>query len=487
MNNPRRPESSNQGSIDQVSKNNKLPKATGREKQGDLFAPTNAAGIKPEGGTDRKDLRTALFSRLEEQRTLTTNIVDNISDYGSLGKAFQEVKRNKGAAGIDGITVAEYERELGAHIQKLQAQLRKGTYRPSAVRGVEIPKPNGGIRQLGIPTIADRVVQQSILMSLQRVYDPYFSEHSYGFRPGRSAQQAIEQASRYVSEGKIWVVDIDLESFFDKINHDRLMSRLRKSITDKRLLKLIHRFLQAGMMQGGIETQRIAGTPQGGPMSPLLSNIVLDELDRELEARGLSFVRYADDCNIFVGSQRSAERVMRSMIDYIEMELKLKVNRQKSGIRKCNQVKFLGHTIEENGKIRIADASIVRFKEKIRLTTKRNRSIPFRKLLLEVNQIIQGWAVYYRKCNTWLTTLRELDGWIRNRLRCYALKQHQKQYPTFCFLRSLGVAENKAWNAVKFYGWWPMANLQNVRRGMGIIWFARLGLRSLVTVQMAKH
>lgn len=470
-----------------MSKSNKLPKALRMDKQGDLFAHTYAAGTKPDGGTSRKDLRAAMFSRLEEQRTLTTNIVDNISAYGSIGKAFQQVKRNDGAAGTDGITVAEYERELSANIRKLHTELRNGTYRPSAVRRVETSKPNGGIRELGIPTIADRTVQQSILMSLQRVYDPYFSKHSYGFRPGRSAQQAVEQASKYVSEGKIWVVDIDLESFFDKINHDRLMSRLRKSITDKRLLKLIHQFLQAGMMHGGLETQRIAGTPQGGPLSPLLSNIVLDELDWELEARGLSFVRYADDSNIFVSSQRSAERVMRSLIDYIEGELKLKVNRQKSGVRKCDQVKFLGHTIEENGKIRIADGSIVRFKEKIRVATKRNRALPLRKVLQEVNRIIEGWAVYFRKCNTWLSELRELDGWIRNRLRCYALKQHKKKYPTFRFLRSIGVAKQKAWYAVRFYAWWPMANLPYVRNGMGILWFARMNLRSLVAVQRGKR
>ncbi len=265
---------------------------------------------------------------------------------------------------------------------------------------MEIPKSSGGTRLLGIPTIADRVVQQSIQHALQKVYDPYFSENSYGFRPGRSAHQALEQAAQYVGAGKVWVVDIDLKNFFDEINHERLMSRLSKAISDERLLKLIHNYLKAGLMQGGVVSQRIAGTPQGGPLSPLLSNIVLDELDRELESRELSFARYADDCNIFVKSRRSAERVMSSMISFIEEKLKLKVNREKSGVRKCDQVKFLGHTIEENGKIRIADVGIVRFKKKIREMTKRNRAIPMGKVIGELNRVIQGWAVYYRKCKT---------------------------------------------------------------------------------------
>jgi RNA-directed DNA polymerase len=466
-----------------MSKNKEKPKPTALWKQGNFFEQTVGALGEPEGGTLRSTMRVELLSRLEEQRTLTTGIVDKISEHGAIGKAFQEVKRNKGAAGIDGISLEEYEKDLTAHIQHLHASLLDGTYRPQAVRGVEIPKPNGGTRTLGIPTINDRVVQQSILNCLQSVYDPYFSEYSYGFRPGRSAQQAIEQAARYVSTGKVWVVDIDLKSFFDEINHERLMSRLRKAISDDRLLKLIHLYLKSGLMRDGLVSQRTAGTPQGGPLSPLLSNIVLDELDRELEARGLSFARYADDCNIFVKSRRSAERVMRSLTDFIEKKLKLKVNHEKSGIRKCDQVKFLGHTIEENGKIRIADAGIERFKKKIRETTKRNRAIPLALLIQEVNRIVQGWAVYYRKCNTWLSGLRELDGWIRKRLRCYALKQHQRRYPTYRFLRSLGVTENYAWNAVMYRSWWPMANYRPVMKAMGIRWFAEQGLRSLAAIQ----
>jgi RNA-directed DNA polymerase len=466
-----------------MSKDNKEPKSPDRYKQGDLFSKEGGALKRPGGGTTRREMRAELSSRLQEQRALTAGIVDKISDYGALGKAFMEVKRNKGAAGIDGVSLEVYERDLTAHIHKLHEELVKGSYQPSPVRGVEIPKPSGGTRQLGIPTIADRVVQQSIQTALQGVYDPHFSENSYGFRPGRSAHQAIEQASGYVIEGKIWVVDIDLKSFFDEINHDRLMSRLSKAISDERLLKVIRRFLKAGIMREGLASQRTSGTPQGGPLSPLLSNIVLDELDRELESRGLIFVRYADDCNIFVRSQRSAERVMESLIAYIEEKLKLKVNREKSGVRRCGQVKFLGHTIEQNGKIRIADAGIVRFKKKIREVTKRNRGLPMGRMIREVNRIIQGWALYYRKCNTWLSNLRDLDGWIRKRLRCYALKQHQRKYPTYLFLRSLGVAKNNAWNAVMYRKWYAMANYMPVMSAMGIQWFAEQGLRSLAAVQ----
>lgn len=466
-----------------MSKKNGLSKECKHGIQGDLFAKEQDSGSKKGGGTSRKDQKIELFSRLEEQRTLTTNTVDKISDQLHLLKAFRRVERNDGTAGIDGITLGEYELDLSANIKQLQTQLKAGTYEPSAVRGVEIEKPNGGTRLLGIPTVGDRVVQQSIQTELQRVFDPYFSENSYGFRPGRSAHQAIDRASEYVKEGKIWVVDIDLKSFFDEINHDRLMNRLRNSIWDRKLLKLIHRFLRAGLMQGGVETQRIAGTPQGGPLSPLLSNIVLDELDKELEARGLSFVRYADDCNIFVGSERSAHRVLDSMTTFIEKKLKLKVNLEKSGVRRCDKVKFLGHTVMGDGKIRIADKSILRFRVKIREVTKRNRAVPLRKLIQELNLIIQGWANYFRKCNTWLSALRDMDGWIRNRLRCYTLKSHGRKYATYRFLNSLGLTKGQSWNAVRFYGWWPMANLPYVRLGMGLAWFADLGLRSLVTVQ----
>lgn len=466
-----------------MSKRDKKPEVPRQDKQGDLFKDQGTATRKGASGTSRVAKRAELLSRLKAQRTLTMGIMDKIVDYGALAKAFQQVKRNQGSGGVDGMTLEAYEVDLSEHLKGLHEHLKRGTYQVQAVRLVEIPKPNGGVRRLGIPTIADRVVQQSILNSLQPIYDPHFSASSFGFRPGRSAHQAVEQAAGYVLEGKVWVVDIDLKSFFDEINHDRLMSRLNKAISDKRLLGLIRSYLRSGLMQDGLVQQRISGTPQGGPLSPLLSNIVLDELDRELEVRGLSFARYADDCNVFVKSRRSAERVMASLIRFIEEELKLKVNREKSGVRRCDQVKFLGHTIEQNGKIRIADKSIKRFKTKIREVTKRNKGVKFTQVIAEVNRIARGWAVYYRRCNTWLSQLRDLDGWIRKRLRCYVLKQHQKRYATYRYLRSLGVAENQAWYAVMYRRWWAMANYPPVMKAMGIQWFAQQGLWSLAMIQ----
>jgi len=276
-----------------------------------------------------------LSSRLAGQRTLTAHLLDGVVNYSNLQRAYKQVKANKGSGGVDGMIVEGLRLWLGKHHETLIGSILDGTYEVEAVRKVEIPKPTGGMRMLGIPTVKDRFIQQGIHQELSIYYEPHFSDHSYGFRPKRSALQAIKQASAYVRAGKEWVVDIDLEKFFDKINHDRLMQRLSKGIGDKRLLRLINQYLKAGMMEGGLASQRTAGTPQGGPLSPLLSNIVLDELDKELERRGHSFCRYADDCNIFVSSKKAGERVMESMMTYIEKKLKLKVNRKKSGVRHC--------------------------------------------------------------------------------------------------------------------------------------------------------
>lgn len=461
----------------------KEPKVARNGKQGNLFASLPTVNSRPGSGTAWEESRVLLSSRLERQRALTIGIMDKISSYGSLVKAYKAVKRNGGAAGADRVTIEEYERDIAQRIKSLHKRLLSGRYQPQEVLGIEIPKPNGGVRLLGIPTVEDRIVQQSIQMALQPVYDDEFSEDSYGFRPGRSAAQAVSRASEHVKSGKVWTVDIDLKSFFDEINHDRLMSRLGKSISDKRLLKLIRLYLRSGMMLGGVSSQRTKGTPQGGPLSPLLSNIVLDELDWELERRGLSFARYADDCNVFVKTKRSAERVMTSLTKFIEETLKLKVNREKSGVRPCNEVKFLGYTVETNGKLRMADANLKRFKKRVRELTKRNRGLPFKAVIAQVNELLQGWGVYYRKCDTWLSNFKDLDGWIRGRLRCYALKQHQRKYPVYRFLKSLGVETGKAWNVVKYHSWWAMTKRVTVCKAMGIRWFAEQGLKSLAVIQ----
>ena len=323
-------------------------------------------------------------------------------------------------------------------------------------------------------------MQQAIQQQLTLIYERLFSESSYGFRPNRSALQAVSQASEYASQGYEWVVDIDMKSFFDYINHDRLMQRLHKSIGDKRLLRLIQKYLRAGLMLGGLEQQRTSGTPQGGPLSPLLSNIVLDELDKELEKRDHNFVRYADDCNIYVKSKEAGERVLSSITKFIEGKLKLKVNGEKSGVRHCSEVKFLGYTIMPTGKIRIADKSLKRFKDKVRELTKRNRGVSLTKVIKELNETVRGWVNYFRLANCWLPW-KSLDGWIRRRLRSYRLKQCGRKYTLFKFLRGLGISKHKAWNAILYGGsWWQLSSKMTCTKAMNLEWFSKLGLYTLV-------
>lgn len=435
----------------------------------------------PTGGTGTERLnRVELLSVLERQRTLTTNLLERIVDYGNLMRAYKQVVRNDGRGGIDGMETKELRQWLGKHINTLRESLLTEAYEVSAVRKVEIQKPDGGKRMLGIPTVKDRLIQQAIHQELSRYYEPIFSESSYGFRPGRSAHQAIEQATKYIQEGKEWVVDIDLEKFFDKINHDRLMQRLSKGIGDKKLLRLINAYLKAGMMDDGLTEQRVAGTPQGGPLSPLLSNIVLDELDKELESRGHSFCRYADDCNIYVKSRKAGERVMTSIVDFIEKKLKLKVNGEKSGIRHCSEVKFLGYTIMSEGGIRVADKSIDRLKDRIREITRRNRGVKFELVIKELNLTIIGWTNYFRLANTWLSVFKELDGWLRRKLRCYRLKQCGRRYTIYKLLRSLDIPERNSWIVVMYsQGWWNMSKKTAVGHAMNLKWFSQQGLLSL--------
>lgn len=430
-------------------------------------------GGKPQSGVE-------LSSQLAEQRALTNNLLEQVTGYGNLLRAYKQVKRNAGSEGVDEMDIEELGKWLGSHLEDLRRSILEGSYQVMAVRKVEIPKPSGGTRMLGIPTVKDRLVQQAIHQVLNRWYEPQFSEHSYGFRPGRNAHQAVKQASDYVRSGKEWVVDIDLEKFFDKINHDRLMQRISKGIGDKRLLRLIHAYLKAGMMGGGLVEQRTAGSPQGGPLSPLLSNIVLDELDKELERRGHTFCRYADDCNIYVSSKKAGERVMKSLIDFIEKKLKLKVNHRKSGVRHCSAVKFLGYTLLGDGNIRIADKSITRLKDKVREITRRTRGVSFNQVITELNRAITGWTNYFRLASVWLSNLRDLDSWIRRRLRCYRLKQCGRKYTIYKLLRNLGIPKNTSWNAIMYaQGWWNLSRKPAVAKAMGIQWFIQLGLQSL--------
>lgn len=452
-----------------------------RPLQMDLFID----GGKPDeperdGSPDRSEPGVELASRLHRQQALTSDLLDQIADPANLLQAYRQVARNAGSPGVDQMTTDQLKQWLNTNLNRLRAELLEQTYQPSPVRKVEIPKSSGGKRMLGIPTATDRLIQQAIAQKLSPIYEPYFSLHSYGFRPGRSAHQAIAQASRYIESGNVWVVDLDLEKFFDKINHDRLMHRLRKAVSDKRVLRLIQAYLKAGMMTGGLCEQRTAGTPQGGPLSPVLSNIVLDELDMELTKRGLSFCRYADDCNVFVGSRKAGERVMQSLTNFIETKLKLKVNRAKSGVRRCEEVTFLGYTMLTDGGIRVADKSVKRLKDKVREITKRNRGVPFRQLLDELNAVIRGWSNYFQLAERWLSTIRDIDGWIRRKLRCYRLKQCGRKYTTYKLLRSLGVGKSKSWNVVMYsQGWWKMSIKPAVSQSMNPTWFAKAGLHSL--------
>lgn len=448
-------------------------------KQLDLF--TDNPSLQTDSGTEKFSRHgVELSSLLEKQRTLTTNALEAIVRYENLTRAYQQVKRNGGSSGVDRMSVSELREWLSENMEGFRQSILKEQYQVDPVRQKDISKPDGGIRMLGIPTVRDRMLQQAISQELMIYYDPGFSESSFGFRPGKSAHQAIEQSARYIRSGREWVVDIDLEKFFDKINHDRLMQRLGKGIGDKRLLRLINSYLKAGLMSEGMVEQRTSGTPQGGPLSPLLSNIVLDELDKELEKRGHAFCRYADDCNIYVKSKKAGERVMASLINFIEQKLKLKVNRKKSGVRHCSEVKFLGYTLLTGGHIRVADKSITRLKDKVREITKRNRGVCFTQVIKELNQIIIGWTNYFSLANKWLSTLRDIDGWIRRKLRCYRLKQCGRKHTIFKFLRSFDIPINTSWNVVMYsQGWWTMSIKQPVGKAMGNLWFAQNGLYSL--------
>lgn len=416
----------------------------------------------------------------QQERALANhNLMQVICSMSNIRRAYKQVKQNKGVAGIDQMAVTQFADWFKDEGENLIKSLESGKYEPTAVKLVEIPKPNGGTRMLGIPTVKDRIIQQAIAQVLSQIYDPMFSPHSYGFRAKRNAHQGLKKASDYVEEGRNKVVDIDLKTFFDLVNHDRLMYVLSTKIGDKILLKLIRKYLQTGMMQGGIVSQRLEGTPQGSPLSPLLSNIVLDELDRELERRGHKFVRYADDCNIFVHSQVAGERVLQSISKFIENKLKLVVNKDKSKACDVNQTKFLGYTIQKGGYLTISKQNQERLKEKIRLVTKRNRGRSLEQVISELNPMLRGWLQYfqYAKCSRLLQTLGE---WIRRKLRCYRIKQCKRVFTLQQFLEKLGVKKWSAWLIAKSgKGLWRKSASPQVQQALNNNWFEEQGLYNL--------
>ncbi|MGB9006064.1 MAG: group II intron reverse transcriptase/maturase, partial [Candidatus Aminicenantales bacterium] len=411
-----------------------------------------------------------------------TIVMEEVVRKENLEKAMKQVVANKGGPGVDGMPVSELKRYLKTHWPDLKAQLLGGRYKPQPIKAADIPKPGGGTRRLGIPTVLDRFIQQALLQVMTPVYDPTFSPHSYGFRPGRNAHQAVRQAQAYIQEGYEWVVDIDLEKFFDRVNHDILMGRIARRVTDKRILRLLRLYLQAGVMLNGVVQERYEGTPQGGPLSPLLSNILLDELDKELESRWHKFCRYADDANIYVQSERAGRRVMDSIEQFLAKRLKLKVNRDKSAVAKPQGRAFLGFSFTggEFRRIRLAPKSVKTFKRRVKQITGRSRGITLERMIQELSGYLRGWLGYYGIAET-PTVISDLDCWIRRRLRSVVAKQwiHSCQ-ARFRGLRELGVdIKNAASIAVTRRGPWAMSNMKAFKLAMPIRFFAERGLMSL--------
>src|SRR6266478_3536332 len=400
-----------------------LESDTQQNIQGKLDFSSSPAGEAHEAGREEPESLPAVHG--PESPASTNRLMEEVCERENLKEALRRVKANKGSAGVDGMTVDQLGGYLKQHWPAIREQLLSGTYKPQPVRRVEIPKPDGGgVRKLGIPSTLDRFIQQAVMQVLQRRWDRTFSDHSYGFRPGRSAHQAVAQAQQYIAEGYGWVVDFDLEKFFDRVNHDKLMGQIAKRVEDKRLLKLIRAFLNAGVMENGLVSPSVEGTPQGGPLSPLLSNLVLDELDRELERRGHRFVRYADDSNIYVRSERAGQRVMKSITRFITQKLKLKVNETKSAVARPQERKFLGFSFTTGPDIKrtIAPKSLERFKQRIREITLRAKGVSMETTIAELAPYLRGWRGYFGFCET-PYVLIQLNRWVRLRLRAAMWRQ----------------------------------------------------------------
>jgi RNA-directed DNA polymerase len=442
------------------------------------FSSASAGEAREAGREETESLSTV---NDPESPASTNRLMEEVCERENLKEALQRVKANKGSAGVDGMTVGGITDYLKQHWPAIREQLLNGTYEPRPVRRVGIPKPDGGVRKLGIPTVLDRLIQQAVMQVLQRKWDPTFSESSYGFRPGRSAQQAVAQAQKHIAEGYGWCVDFDLEKFFDRVNHDKLMGQIAKRVEDKRLLKLIRAFLNAGVMENGLVSPSVEGTPQGGPLSPLLSNLVLDELDRELERRGHRFVRYADDCNVYVRSERAGQRVMESVTQFITQKLRLKVNEAKSAVARPQERKFLGFSFSAGPEVKrvIAPKALDRFKLRIREITRRAKGVSMKKTIEELAPYMRGWRGYFGFCET-PEVLIGLTRWVRLRLRAALWRQWKTPRRRRAALLELGVQEQLARKtAGSGRGPWYLAKAKALCVGLSNAYFKSLGLPSL--------
>lgn len=417
-----------------------------------------------------------------QTHTEARQVMAAVVERGNLRLADPRVVENKGAPGVDGITVAEFKDWLKAHWPTVRAALLSGSYVPQPVRAVEIPKPSGGVSTLGIPTVLDRLIQQAVRQILQPIFEPGFSKSSYGFRPNRNAWQAVKAAQAYVQAGRRWVVDLDLEKFFDRVNHDILMSRVARYVQDERVLKLIRRYLEAGLMRDGLVTPRTQGTPQGGPLSPLLSNILLTDLDRELERRGQACCRYADDCNLYVKSKAAAEHAMIEITEFLEKKLGLKVNRDKSACARPWERTFLGYrrTWHREAKLRIAPESLKRLRDKVRAHVRAGRGRNLDATINELHGLLRGWMSYFRLMET-KQAVEDTDGWIRRKLRCLLWRQAKRVYAHARTLMKQGLTEERAWrSATNGRGAWWNAGASHMNAAFPKSYFDRLGLVSLV-------
>jgi RNA-directed DNA polymerase len=433
--------------------------------------------------TGREVTESPLAAHDTESPARTNRLMEEVCERENLKEALRKVKANKGSAGIDRMTVGQLSDYLKQHWPIIREQLLNGTYEPKPVRRVEIPKPDGGgMRNLGIPSVLDRLIQQAVMQVLQRRWDRTFSESSYGFRLGRSAHQAVAQAQQYIAEGYGWCVDFDLEKFFDRVDHDKLMGRIAKRVEDKRLLKLIRAFLNAGVMENGLVSPSVEGTPQGGPLSPLLSNLVLDELDRELECRRLRFVRYADDCNIYVRSERAGQRVMESITRFITQKLKLKVNEAKSAVARPQERKFLGFSFTKGPEVKraIAPKALERFKKRVREITRRAKGVSIEITMAELIPYLRGWRGYFGFCET-PEVLLGLIRWVRLRLRAALWRQWKTPRRRRAALLELGVRPRLASNtAGSGLGPWYLARAKALSVGLSNAYFQSLGLPTFV-------